>query len=438
VLVLVVVILLGLLVARLRRGPAGRMLLAIRSNERAAGSVGINVAQAKLMAFGLAAFIAGIGGALTGYMQGELTADSFAAFTSISLLAIVFVAGVGRIAGAVVAGVMFSAAGLFVTFLNIHLNVGKYQAIVAGIALVLTAVQNPDGLTSTSTGKGPAVALEKLRDRALGQYQKRRPEQPRRKRRYMTTTRPARAWAEVTGGDALGRGQQPALCWWLPEGSSVQHAYRLRTDDGYDTGRVEGAIQSFVRLPVFDRSRRSVPGAGQGVDRRGRERVERARSARIRPARGAGLAGPVDRRAGGRTAGEGIAARLLAQDAHRRSPGGRGPAVPHRARPVRGVPGRDACRRRRTRAGYTQYRARVQYQAYDVTSLARPGGTSSPSCWPTGGTAARSGCSVRPTSTAATWRCAPSSRRGPGRAGRSRRPASRAGEPRLRTSPRPT
>jgi ABC-type branched-subunit amino acid transport system permease subunit len=174
VVVLVIVILLGLLVARLRRGPAGRMLLAIRSNERAAGSVGINVAQAKLMAFGLAAFIAGIGGALTGYMQGELTADSFAAFTSIGLLAIVFVAGVGRIAGAVVAGIMFSAAGLFVTFLNLHLNVGKYQAIVAGLALVVTAVQNPDGLTSTATGKGPAVALGKLRDRAGGEYQKRR------------------------------------------------------------------------------------------------------------------------------------------------------------------------------------------------------------------------------------------------------------------------
>jgi hypothetical protein len=68
---------------------------------------------------------------------------------------------------------MFSAAGLFVTFLNIHLNVGKYQAIVAGIALVLTAIQNPDGLTSTSTGKGPAVALSKLRDRAVGAYHKR-------------------------------------------------------------------------------------------------------------------------------------------------------------------------------------------------------------------------------------------------------------------------
>jgi ABC-type branched-subunit amino acid transport system permease subunit len=149
------------------------MLLAIRSNERAAGSVGINVAQGKLFAFALAAFIAGIGGALTGYMQGELTGDSFAAFTSISLLAIVFVAGVGRISGAVVAGIMFSAAGLFVTFLNVHLNIGKYQAIVAGLALVLTAVQNPDGLASTSTGKGPAVAIERLRDRAAVEYRRR-------------------------------------------------------------------------------------------------------------------------------------------------------------------------------------------------------------------------------------------------------------------------
>ena len=66
-----------------------------------------------------------------------------------------------------------STAGLFVTFLNLHLNVGKYQAIVAGLALVVTAVQNPDGLTSTSTSKGPAVLLGRLRDRAGGEYQKR-------------------------------------------------------------------------------------------------------------------------------------------------------------------------------------------------------------------------------------------------------------------------
>ncbi len=64
--------------------------------------------------------------------------------------------------------------------------------------------------------------------------------------------------AEIVGGVALGRGQEPALCWWLPDGASVQHAYRLRTDDGFDTGRVDSQTQSFVRVPVFDRSRRSA------------------------------------------------------------------------------------------------------------------------------------------------------------------------------------
>ncbi len=71
-------------------------------------------------------------------------------------------------------------------------------------------------------------------------------------------SRPEKVWAEITSGDALGRGHQPALSWWLPPGSSLQHAYRLRTDDGFETGRVDSRAQSFVRLPVFDRSRRSA------------------------------------------------------------------------------------------------------------------------------------------------------------------------------------
>src|ERR1700722_13954231 len=42
--------------------------------------------------------------------------------------------------------------------------------------------------------------------------------------------------AEIIGGDGLGRGEEPALCWWLPDGGSVQRGYRVRTDDGFDTG----------------------------------------------------------------------------------------------------------------------------------------------------------------------------------------------------------
>jgi ABC-type branched-subunit amino acid transport system permease subunit len=168
VMVLVVVILMGLLVARLRRGAAGRMLLAVRSNERAAASVGINVAEAKLMAFGIAAFIAGIGGALTGYQQGTLTADGFATFVSLGLLAIVYVAGIGRISGAVFAGIMMSSTGFFVTFLDERFGIGKYQTLVAGVLLTITAIANPDGVMSTSTGKGPAVAFFNARDRLMG------------------------------------------------------------------------------------------------------------------------------------------------------------------------------------------------------------------------------------------------------------------------------
>jgi ABC-type branched-subunit amino acid transport system permease subunit len=170
VMVLVVVTLMGLLVARLRRGVAGRMLLAVRSNERAAASVGINVAQAKLMAFAIAAFIAGIGGALTGYQQGTLTADGFATFVSLGLLAVVYVAGIGRISGAVFAGIMMSSTGFMVTFLDERFGIGKYQTIVAGLALIVTAIANPDGVMSTATGKGPAVAFFKARDRIRGRF----------------------------------------------------------------------------------------------------------------------------------------------------------------------------------------------------------------------------------------------------------------------------
>jgi alpha-L-rhamnosidase len=63
---------------------------------------------------------------------------------------------------------------------------------------------------------------------------------------------------ELVGGDRLGRGVQPALSWWLPSGASAQRAYQIRTEDGYDTGRVESPDQSYVEVPVFDVPRRST------------------------------------------------------------------------------------------------------------------------------------------------------------------------------------
>jgi ABC-type branched-subunit amino acid transport system permease subunit len=147
--VLAIACLVGLLVARLRNAPAGRMFIAVRSNERAAAAVGINVARTKLLAFGLSAFIAGLGGGLFAYQQQTISPPSFAVFTSLSLLAVTYVAGVGRIAGAVVAGIMLSGTGLLVTALDKAFNIGKYQLVVAGVLLTLTAIKQPDGIAAS-------------------------------------------------------------------------------------------------------------------------------------------------------------------------------------------------------------------------------------------------------------------------------------------------
>jgi ABC-type branched-subunit amino acid transport system permease subunit len=149
VFLLVVVCLVGLLVARLRNAPAGRMFIAVRSNERAASAVGINVARTKLLAFGLSAFIAGLGGCLFAYQQQTISPPSFAVFTSLSLLAITYVASVGRIAGAVVAGVMLSGTGLMVSALDKAFSIGKYQLVVAGVLLTLTAIKQPNGIAAS-------------------------------------------------------------------------------------------------------------------------------------------------------------------------------------------------------------------------------------------------------------------------------------------------
>jgi ABC-type branched-subunit amino acid transport system permease subunit len=149
VFVLIVVCLVGLLVARLRNAPAGRMFIAVRSNERAASAVGIDVARTKLLAFGLSAFIAGLGGCLFAYSQQTISPPSFATFSSLGLLAVTYVAGVGRISGAVVAGVMLSSTGLLVTAMDKAFSVGKYQLVVAGVLLTITAIKQPDGIAAS-------------------------------------------------------------------------------------------------------------------------------------------------------------------------------------------------------------------------------------------------------------------------------------------------
>jgi branched-chain amino acid transport system permease protein len=141
----------ALAVANLGRSATGRAMLAVRSNERAAASLGVDVAAAKLLAFGASAFLAGLGGALTGYSRGQLSADSFAVSLSLTLLAFAYLGGITSVGGALVAGAM-APLGIGYVVLDRTFDLGRHYLLVSGILLVATAVLNPGGIAGSVRG----------------------------------------------------------------------------------------------------------------------------------------------------------------------------------------------------------------------------------------------------------------------------------------------
>jgi branched-chain amino acid transport system permease protein len=128
--------------AGLRGSGAGRRLLAVRANERAAAAVGIDVTAARLQAFALSAFLAGVAGALLGYQQGQLSFGSFGVFVSLAYLAVAYLGGIAGIAGAVVGG-MLVPSGIVFTLLDL----GRWQLLASGIGLMAVTVLAPGGVT---------------------------------------------------------------------------------------------------------------------------------------------------------------------------------------------------------------------------------------------------------------------------------------------------
>jgi ABC-type branched-subunit amino acid transport system permease subunit len=139
---------LAVLAINLRRSATGAHCLAIRTNERAASAIGINVAATKLLVFGLAAFIAGSAGGLIGYQQGRLSPESFTIFVSLMLLAIAYIGGIATVSGAIFAGVALAPGGLVYTAMERWFHLGQYQPIVAGVGVIISAILNPDGVTA--------------------------------------------------------------------------------------------------------------------------------------------------------------------------------------------------------------------------------------------------------------------------------------------------
>ena len=101
----VVLLALVLLVANLRRGRAGRRLLAVRNNERAAASLGVNVSLTKLYGFVIGGGVAGIGGVLIAFQNYSLTYTSFDPLSSVYGLTQSVIGGIGYLAGVVIGGI---------------------------------------------------------------------------------------------------------------------------------------------------------------------------------------------------------------------------------------------------------------------------------------------------------------------------------------------
>jgi branched-chain amino acid transport system permease protein len=143
--VLVIVAIIVWIVVRVASGDMGRAFLAVRANERAAESSGINVRRTKVIGFALSAFIAGIAGCLIGFSRGQLSAESFTVMAGLQLLAVAYLGGITTIGGSLVAGVI-GPLGISYVLMRTWLDLGEYYELVLGLALVLTAILNPVGI----------------------------------------------------------------------------------------------------------------------------------------------------------------------------------------------------------------------------------------------------------------------------------------------------
>jgi branched-chain amino acid transport system permease protein len=150
-LILALALVTSLVTIRLRKLPIGRAWEALREDEIACRSLGINTTNTKLTAFATGAMFAGFAGSFFATRQGFISPESFVFMESALVLAIVVLGGMGsQIGVAVAATVMIGGFELFRNF-------EQFRMLVFGAAMVGIMVWRPRGLVATRV---PSVFLE--------------------------------------------------------------------------------------------------------------------------------------------------------------------------------------------------------------------------------------------------------------------------------------
>ena len=145
----------------------------MRANERAAAATGINVARVKITAYGISSFIAGTAGWMYAYNFGSVSPARFGFLIALGFVAFAYIGGITMVSGAIVGG-LIATEGLVPHFFQTILGIsGNWVLLFGGLLLIVTLIQNPDGVAGTTYRKRQAAKRAKA---ALAASDGRRPE----------------------------------------------------------------------------------------------------------------------------------------------------------------------------------------------------------------------------------------------------------------------
>ena len=141
---------------RLRRLPIGRAWEALREDEIACRSLGINTTNTKLTAFAMGAMFAGFAGSFFAARQGFISPESFTFMESAVIVAIVVLGGMGSLIGVAIAAVIMIGGTEIMRELDFlkaifgtNFDPTQYRMLLFGFAMVLIMVWKPRGLIAT-------------------------------------------------------------------------------------------------------------------------------------------------------------------------------------------------------------------------------------------------------------------------------------------------
>ncbi len=139
--VLVIAVFTTIAISIIFASPVGLELSAIREDEMAAGTIGINVQRLKLFVFIVSAFFAGLAGACFVHFIGYINVDIFTLNNNLIPIVATLLGGVNTISGPIVGAIFFSYLTEATTFLN-----AKVQYEVMGAILIIVVLLAPIGL----------------------------------------------------------------------------------------------------------------------------------------------------------------------------------------------------------------------------------------------------------------------------------------------------